>query len=122
VTCAARVSSRPGIVGHIVSGPLAVSLLDGRIKSSRRSVRIRVACQGGTATNTCPGAIRITGSGHGLIARGRYRLAADAQRALSLRLTHRGRRLLAHHVRVRVKARATAVGAKPATRSIILVR
>src|SRR5262249_21601935 len=110
-TCAARASARPGVVGRIVPGALAVSLLDGRVKPSHHTVRVRIACQGGTATSLCPGAIRITASGHGLLAQGHYRLAADAQRTLSLRLTHRGRRLLSHHVRVRARASATAIGA-----------
>jgi virginiamycin B lyase len=117
--CGQGGSYQSGIVGRIEPAPLGLEIDGGATAAKGRRAKVRLTCQDGTATSVCSGHLRLR-AGHSVVARRPYRLGTDLTRGISLRLTRKGRELLARRGHLRVVCVVSTVGAEPQTRAFKL--
>jgi hypothetical protein len=104
---------------------LTVAIDTGQARVVNRTVRVALACSGGTPESVCRGALSLTANRKPLakpvvLARVPYAIVSGQTRLVSLRLTAGGLRLLADTRRRRLRAQARATGASGAERAIVL--
>lgn len=133
-TCIAQILHEPGIVGRVTPGPLAVEVRVRRARVPGRWAKLRLACVGGDAEDSCRGRIRLSrrlqsgtanrrqrmAKRNVTLAAGRYTLAADEERRIAVRLRRRALGLLSRHGRLRVTVTVAVRKGQNASRSVVL--
>lgn len=131
-TCMAMIYKDPGMIGRITPGKLTVGVKSRRVLVSHHRARIKLACEGGQANSICRGRVRLTTPSGQMapvhrsatnvpLGRSRYRLIADEQRTVAIRLRP-GLALPARNSSLRAKVKLSLSGGRSVSSRVVLVR
>ena len=118
-TCMFWEPPNPAIVGRVTPTPLTTALTAQRVVVKHHRAPVRLACEGGEASDRCVGRIELKLGGR-VVADARYSLAADQRKEIPVRLRGDLAAALRRDERVRVKALALASHGRSSRRMVVV--
>jgi len=123
-TCMAFEPRHSGVIGRVKPGPLSVAIKKASPAAGTHWVSITLTCEGGRASSSCAGIVRLRSrrGAHLVVGRARFHLWADARKRVQVRLSRRGGALLARRNRLGVIARVSLSKGEDTSRPLTLHR
>lgn len=123
-TCLAFIPRHSGVIGRVKPGPLSVAIKKVNPAAGRHRVSIGLTCEGGKASSSCAGTVRLRSrrGARFLVGRARFHLLADARKQVQVRLSRRGGALLARRNRLGVIAKVSLSKGEDTSRPLTLHR